>query len=311
MKKNTKLGLGIGGITLLVIAIVLVSTQSPKAPIKDDSYVIYETTYGQVSAKEYYKTLSESQLELAMYAKFEKDILDSMEKDSNVTEVAKQRVKDIKENVQEAELKKMGDELTAMGYNGIEELEGFFANMIYRDHIANQYVNENIDELFPGYAQEFKPRTVSHILIKVEDVTNPTAEEKANLSNIRKRILDGENFADVAKELSVDTSKEQGGALGLMDKNTPYVETFLNAALTQEAGKIYDWVASEHGFHLILVDATDEDTIKKTDGIEMQIVQSVPQVSLTVMNKIINDSGVEFLDDDFKNKIFKIMEGAL
>lgn len=311
MNKNTKIGFGIGGIILVVIAIVLVTTQSPKAPIKDGSYVIYETTYGQVSAKEYYNLLINSQLDLSMYAKFEKDVLDSMDKSDDVITVAKQRAKDITDSVQEAELNQMADELYAMGYNGLDELEGFFANMIYRDQAANQYVSENIDALFPEYAENFKPRTVSHILIKVEDISNPTNEEKETLANIRQRILNGEDFAEVAKEVSVDTSKDQGGALGLMDKTTPYVEPFLNATLAQEPGKIYDWVQSEHGFHLILVNATDAETLKKTNGIEMQIVQSVPQVSLTVMTKIINDSGIEFLDENFKNKIYKIMEGAL
>lgn len=311
MNKNIKRGLVALALILALATGIIVGNQSPNAPLKDGSNIVYESDFGQLSAKEYYALMTENQRDLTLYAKFEKDILSSFTKDESIKDTAKSRVAMVEQNLNEENRNQMDAELRSMGYDGMNDLTLFYENMIYRDRIADEYVKANIDEIYPTYAKEYNPRTVSHILIKVADVSKPTEEEISNLTSIRQRILDGEAFETVAKEVSDDTSKEQGGYLGLMDKNTPFIPSFLEAALKQEAGEIYDWIPSEYGFHLILVNSTDAETIKKENELPMQIVQSEPQISITVMTKIIKDSNIEFIDKDFEKKIFDIMGGAL
>lgn len=310
MKPNTKKFLVVGALALALVAGIATGSQGSKAPIKDGSNVVYESEYGQLSAREYYKLMVDNQQELVIYSKFEKDVLSSFEKDKETVESAQARTKMAKENLDEENMKKMDDELRTMGYDGIDELQLFYENMIYRDRVASTYVQENLDALFPNYEKEHKPRLVSHILIKVEDTDNVTTEEQAKLDSIKKRILDGEDFKTVAKEVSDDNSKEAGGYLGLMDKNTPFITSFLEAALAQEAGQIYDWVPSEYGFHLILVDSTESEQLKLETDLPMLIVSAEAQVSVTVMTKIIQDSGIEFVDKDFEKKILDIMGGS-
>lgn len=312
MKKMNKSKLILAFSVGLVIALLIGSTlnKSPKAPLKDGSPVIFESDFGQVSQKEYYDMLNTSEADVLIYAKFENDLLSSIKKDEGIIEDAKKQVSLVLENSKPEDLDGMKAELEAMGYYGDKAMQTFFENMMYRDRVATEYVTENMDALFPAYQEESKARTVSHILIKVEDVNNPTAEETANLKAIRQRILDGEDFATVAKEVSVDTSKEQGGALGLMDASTPFVPQFLKAALEQEASQIYDWVQSEYGFHLILVNDTDPDVIKKMDGLASMMVQSTPKISVTIMQKIMVDADVKFSDEAFEARLNEIIESV-
>lgn len=310
MNKNMKKGLGAAALVLALVAGIITGSQTPKVQMKDGSNIVYESDFGVLTAKEYHDMMVDNQQELVLYSKFEKDVLSSFEKDESIKEAAASRVKMTEQNLKEEDRLSMDGELKSMGYKGFDELTLFYENMIYRDRVSDTYVQDNLNELFPAYAKEHNPRMVSHILIKVENVNKITDEEQTKLNSIRQRILNGEDFKEVAKEVSDDNSKESGGNLGLMDKNTPFIPSFLAAALKQEAGQIYDWVPSEYGFHLIRVDATDAETIQKQEGLSMQIVQSEPKISVTVMSKIIKDSNIEFLDEAFEKQIYDIMGGS-
>lgn len=296
--------------SIAMVTLSLLSGCASSAPVKDGSPVVYESDFGQVSAKEYYGMMKQNQ-KLVLYARFEKDVLSSFKKDQSIIDTAKSRVDSMTATLKDEDKESMDIELRSMGYKGMDELQIFFENMIYRDRMSVDYVNQNMNEIYPTYAKEYLPRLVSHILVKVEDVDKPTKEEQEKLNSIRNRVLKGESFATVAKEVSDDTSKEQGGSLGLMDKTTNFVPTFLAAALSQKEGQIADWVKSEHGYHLILVDSTDPETIQKDSNLAMQIVQSEPKISVAVMNKIITDSKVEFLDETFEKEITEILEGGV
>lgn len=63
------------------------------------------------------------------------------------------------------------------------------------------------------------------------------------------------NFADLAKEHSTDpTAKENGGSLGWITKNAPFVERFKTGALALTRGQISQPVETEFGYHLILAE---------------------------------------------------------
>lgn len=89
---------------------------------------------------------------------------------------------------------------------------------------------------------------VSHILVASEDEAN----------DILDRLEGGEEFGELAMELSTDTgSAENNGILPCGTLET-YVEPFRNAALVAPIGEVYETpVESQFGWHVVMV--TDRD----------------------------------------------------
>ena len=92
----------------------------------------------------------------------------------------------------------------------------------------------------------------SHILVKVDQTA--TSEEKAQalekIKSIQKRIQGGEDFAQVAKEVSDCPSKAKGGNLGFFMKGRT-VPAFDKTAFSMRPGETSDIVETEFGYHII------------------------------------------------------------
>ncbi len=113
-----------------------------------------------------------------------------------------------------------------------------------------------------------------HILIRFPELkdgkTQAQAEAEAldKIKAIRERIVKGEDFATVAKEVSEDTgSKDSGGDLGWFAKGK-MVPEFENAAFSQQPGVLGDPVKTQYGYHLILVE--EKDPAHKVDDNELK-----------------------------------------
>jgi parvulin-like peptidyl-prolyl isomerase len=77
--------------------------------------------------------------------------------------------------------------------------------------------------------------------------------DEATANQVRERLLNGEDFAVVAKELSQDTSNsETGGDLGWFAKGT-MDPAFEEAAFSQKIGDIGKPVKTDFGWHIIQV----------------------------------------------------------
>lgn len=88
----------------------------------------------------------------------------------------------------------------------------------------------------------------SHILVESKE----TAEE------VKEKLSAGEDYAEMAKEYSIDTTtKEQGGALGFIKKGET-VSEFENAAFSLEVGSISEPVKTASGYHIIKVEEKKE-----------------------------------------------------
>jgi len=113
-----------------------------------------------------------------------------------------------------------------------------------------------------------KPETeihARHILVATED------EAKSAL----KRIMGGEEFEKVAKEVSKDPGSE-GGDLGWFTKDR-MVPEFADAAFKLDVGQMSDPVKSPFGWHLIEILDKREKTPPTFDQVKDQVSRYVVQ----------------------------------
>lgn len=116
-----------------------------------------------------------------------------------------------------------------------------------RVSITDNQVKEYFDANKDSFAQE-EQIEASHILVDDEK----TAQE------VKAKLDDGGDFAELAKEYSTDTSNaESGGKLGYFGKGE-MVKEFDDKAFSMEKGEISEPVKTEFGYHIIKVTGKKE-----------------------------------------------------
>jgi parvulin-like peptidyl-prolyl isomerase len=96
----------------------------------------------------------------------------------------------------------------------------------------------------PTTAEQIRAR---HILVEEEDAARAALE----------RIRNGEDFARVAMEVSIDPgSQEAGGDLGWFPRGQMLSE-FDEVAFALQPGEVSDLVETYHGYHVIKVEERD------------------------------------------------------
>lgn len=144
------------------------------------------------------------------------------------------------------------------------------------DEQIQQFYEENIDEFFT-------PEQVraSHILVETED----------EALEILDKLNDGEDFAKLASERSLDTSATRGGDLDYFSRGV-MAEEFEEVAFSLEVGQISkNPVKSIHGYHIIM----------KTDH----------QPERTLPLEEVRDKIVYLLEDEILSQILQIWFASL
>lgn len=90
-----------------------------------------------------------------------------------------------------------------------------------------------------------------HILIKINELTSEN-EGKLKITQIKERLDRGENFEELAKLYSEDTSASSGGDLGWLSPGDT-VPAFEQAMNKLTPGQVSEPVQSQFGWHLIQV----------------------------------------------------------
>ncbi len=108
---------------------------------------------------------------------------------------------------------------------------------------------------------------LAHILIAVPEQASPTQVStlQAKAQNTLQRLQAGENFADVAKDVSNSADKEQGGRMGVrpMDR---YPTLFVQAIEALPVGGLSSVFRSGAGFHILkLVSKQSNQTMVVTE----------------------------------------------
>jgi parvulin-like peptidyl-prolyl isomerase len=93
-----------------------------------------------------------------------------------------------------------------------------------------------------------------HILLKTSPQMSD-ADKKAvhaKLEDIRERLKQGEDFAELAKQFSEDSSADRGGDLGYFPKGV-MIGPFEDTVFALKAGETSDIVETQFGLHVIQV----------------------------------------------------------
>ncbi len=110
----------------------------------------------------------------------------------------------------------------------------------------------------------------SHILVKVDKDADEAAKAaaKEKIEGIRKQLLEGADFAELAKEHSdCPSGKRAGGSLGTFGRGQ-MVKPFEEAAFSQPLDEIGPVVETDFGFHVIKVTKKTEAGVQTFEDVK-------------------------------------------
>jgi parvulin-like peptidyl-prolyl isomerase len=139
------------------------------------------------------------------------------------------------------------DFATFLGTIGLTEDEYrdlIVADVVRREALTAEYSEEVTDEAVQAaYDEQAEPQVdARHILVETEEEALDAID----------RIEGGEDFGDVAADVSLDGSGQDGGNLGVSPPSR-YVPEFAEAVTEGEVGELLGPVETQFGFHVIEV----------------------------------------------------------
>jgi peptidyl-prolyl cis-trans isomerase C len=130
--------------------------------------------------------------------------------------------------------------------------------------------DKEISDFYNKNIEQFKRKEsvhARHILVAktAGDNDKVKAEKKGRAEELRKQLVSGADFADLAKKHSDCPSKKGGGDLGTFTRGQ-MVKPFEDAVFSQEKNVIGQVVETEFGYHIIQVLERQSAQVAKLDG---------------------------------------------
>jgi len=155
--------------------------------------------------------------------------------------------------------------------------------------ISDEDAQSHYDQFKSDYITTPEVRETAHILLEIADPddADAVAERSAELEAIRARILAGEDFAEVAKEVSEDIgSAQSGGSLGQLEADFLDAQYVAAASALTSTDELSDPVKTRFGVHLIKLEKLEPADYKSFDESKDDIVSLLQN----------NEADIEFLD---------------
>ncbi|WP_071396038.1 peptidylprolyl isomerase [Bacillus tuaregi] len=250
-----------------------------------DSASIAETKAGDITKDEFYEAMKDRQGEMVLQQLLYTKVLSDKYK---VTD------KDLDAKVNEYK-EQLGDTFF-LQYGFQDEAEFKKDENVKLEVLIEKAVLKDIKEadLKKYYEENYKPEIKArHIL--VED------EEKAK--EVKTKLDEGGDFAELAKEYSTDGSAEQGGDLGWFGPGKMVAE-FEEAAYALDINEISEPVQSQFGFHIIQVtekkEAESFDKVKDEMEAKYKATKMTQENIMDTINKEMKEADVKINDKDLK-----------
>ncbi len=185
-------------------------------------------------------------------------------------------------NMNEQELLQV---LQQQGIQSLDEYKEMFLDMNEQDMLIFALQEETVGtiEITEEDMQEFYDENQSQFEVEAgSEVSHIILDNEEDAEAALERLNAGEDFAELAREVSTGPSADAGGELGLVNEGTQFDETFKEAALSLEAGEISGIVETDFGFHIIkvneIVEAGLRDFSEVRDEIEAILLDRERQV---------------------------------
>lgn len=255
----------------------------------DNSEVIVETSAGNITQGELYE---------AMKDRLGEEVLRELVYEKVLSEKFEVTDEEVSERVEELK-QQLGPQfemaLMQSGFKNEEQLTQTLRISMLQEKAAKEDI-ELTDEEVQEYYDQMKPEIkASHILV----------EDEATAKEVKQKLDEGADFAELAKEYSTDPGSAQNGGdldwfgAGMM------VPEFEEAAYSLEVNEISEPVQSTHGFHIIKVtDKKEKEPLEDIRGeVEEELMNSkLQQESVdAAVKKILDKANVEVKDSSLKN----------
>lgn len=176
-------------------------------------------------------------------------------------------------------------------------------DLYFETNVRDVVSEADARKVYDEQVAQLKPETevrARHILVK----------EEQDAFDAIERVNRGDEFAEVAKELSQGPSKAQGGDLGYFTKGQ-MVKEFEEAVFALDKGEMSEPVKTQFGWHVIKVEDKREKTPPSFDDVKERIVAALVQrKAQEVMQDLRSKAEVEIVDADIKNAMEEAKKAA-
>lgn len=257
----------------------------------DNDDKIAETENGSVTKDEFYEAMKEQSGSDVLKELIINEVLEDKYDVSD--EEVDEQIDELKEEIGDG----FDDLLEQQGLNEEELRNDLKSNLLQQEALAEDIdiSDDEIEDYYENMQTEIKAR---HILVEDEE----TAEK------VLDKLDDGDDFADLAKEYSEDSSAEDGGDIGFFTVGQ-MVPEFEEAAYKLDKDEVSEPVQSEYGFHIIEVldkEDVDEDIGSLEDN-EKEIRQNIvdqkvdPEEAQAKIQDLVEESDIKINDEDLEN----------
>lgn len=293
---------------ICILAVLLLVTSCGKVPkLKNGDEAVVTMKDGDISVEELYSEMKEKYALDMLITKIDTAILNNVYKtddeEKNYIDKQLETIKYYYETYYKSQYKSFQEYLTQNGVESEDELKENIRLTYKRNKAIKDYVKSIITdkEIEKYYDEEiFGDISASHILIKPEYDDNASDEEKKEAEKkalkeakeVIAKLKKGEDFAELAKEYSDDSSNSKSGGKLADFNHGQMVEAFEDAAKDLKVGSYTTTpVKTEFGYHIILKTAQkDKPALKE------------------VKDDIISDLTDEKLKDDSTLEVTALVE---
>lgn len=206
-------------------------------------------------------------------------------------------------------------DLSSVGqYQNIDEYKQSLIDNLQYAEFKKKYVKENFDTVFDDYYKVEKPRMMSIIKVAVEDMENPTDEEKEKLKEVKELLKTDKSFGDIAKGYSDDTSRNANGYIGIVDSTLSLYNTYGDdvekKAFSLKEGETSDAIKGNDGYYFLHCTSQDKETIKK----ELKNVDLTSPLLIYddyIIYLAFNTYEIQYANDEIKKQIKEVVDDAL
>jgi len=308
---------------ICILAVLLLVTSCGKVPkLKNGDEAVVTMKDGDISVEKLYSEMKEKYALDMLITKIDTTILNNVYKtddeEKNYIDKQLETIKYYYETYYKSQYKSFQEYLTQNGVESEDELKENIRLTYKRNKAVKDYVKSIITdkEIEKYYDEEiFGDISASHILIKPEYDDNASDEEKKEAEKkalkeakeVIAKLKKGEDFAELAKEYSDDSSNSKSGGKLADFNHGQMVEAFEDAAKELKVGSYTTTpVKTEFGYHIILKTAQkDKPALKEVkDDIISDLtdekLKSDSTLEVTALVELRKKHKVEIQDKDIK-----------